>query len=113
MDGEVIHTESLKDEKYIVFKRDEFIKAMTPYAFNYASAELKAEQMLDLAIPDAVVIRRQDKFASPALYTYANMISMVAMMDSDLVRQRELLDIADYFQTQAELAGDEAWKLPD
>ena len=102
------------DEKYITFKRQEFLEAMSPQALNYASSEAKYDEILKLALPDVVVIRRQDYFATPALNAYASCIAIAArLMQHDLVRQQELLAIADYFHQQAELSGDEAWKLPD
>lgn len=90
------------EPKYIVFKREDFEK----YIFTgqpYAKHELK----------DAVVIRRQDKFASPCLFTYAAMIGMVAMEHPDNKVRTELLAISDYFHEQATLASDEGRKLPD
>jgi hypothetical protein len=66
-----------------------------------------------IELQDAVVIRRQDKFASPCLLTYAAMISMVATNHGDEEVGKELQKIADYFQEQGELAGEEGWKLPD
>jgi len=59
-----------------------------------------------------VVIRRQDSFASPCLLTYASMISMVGEHHPEPPIKAELLAIADYFQRQGELAGDEARGLP-
>lgn len=91
------------DDKYVVCKRDNLIAVTDGYV------TFKEDDVL----PDAVVIRRQDKFASPALFTYANMIAMVAVEIDDPDRKKGLLAIADYFHRQAELAGDEAFKLPD
>jgi hypothetical protein len=102
------------DEKYITFKRQEFLELVSPEARNFATSKALYDKLLDLALPDAVVIRRQDYFASPALNAYASCIAIAArFMNDDLVRQGELLAIADYFHQQAELSGDEAWKLPD
>ena len=101
------------DDKYIVFKRAELLEHVSPQAMNMATAQAQYEMMLGLALKDAVVIRRQDKFASPCLLTYAVMIAMVGEHHPDPKIRAELLDIADYFSRQGELAGDEAWKLPD
>jgi hypothetical protein len=98
-----------RDDKYITFKRHEFLEATRPHARNHASAELHHEELMALALPDAIVIRRQDVFASPALAAYAACISMVAKTTGN----NALMGIADYFQRQSELAGDEGWKLPD
>jgi hypothetical protein len=106
--------DAVKDDKYVVFKRDEFMEAMHPQALNHASAELKTKEVLDLVLPDAVVIRRQDYFAAPALNAYASCIAIAArLMQHDLVRQQDLISVADYFHQQAELAAEEGWKLPD
>jgi hypothetical protein len=100
------------DEKYIVFKRAEFMEWMgflsTQGPNTYAVPVLHADAV-SLSLPDAVVIRRQDLFASPALATYASCISMVAKT----TKNGELQTVADYFQRQSELAADEGWKLPD
>jgi hypothetical protein len=66
-------------------------------------------QLLSMSLKDAVVIRRQDYFASPALATYSSCIAMVAMA----TKKPDLMKIADYFQRQSELAADEGWKFPD
>lgn len=96
------------DEKYITFKRQDFLEWL---------GEISPDGYLDdvnaLALDDAVVIRRQDKFASPCLITYASMIAMVGEHHPEPPVRAELLLIADYFQRQGELAGDEAFKLPD
>jgi hypothetical protein len=66
-----------------------------------------------LSLADAVVIRRQDKFASPCLFTYANMIALVADNIDDRDQALQLTYIADYFHDQAVLAADEGYKFPD
>lgn len=98
------------DDKYVTFNKQallEFLGTIPAYQ----------ERIIDgihrMTLKDAVVIRRQDKFASPCLLTYAAMISMVGGNHPDPKVRAELLDIADYFQRQGELAGDEGWKLPD
>ena len=63
-------------------------------------------------LKDAVVMRRQDKFASPCLLTYAAMISMVANDHPNRKRRAELLAIADYFHQQGVLAGEEGCHYP-
>ena len=68
--------------------------------------------MSDAIVADAVVIRRQDLFASPCLATYASMIVLVAG-NHDKHRRKVLMAVADYFEDQAQLAADEGWKLPD
>lgn len=88
------------DNKYIVFKREEFMAEGT-------AAEVE----------DAVVIRRQDIFAPPALDAYANAIAVVIEMSKgssiDGHSIKTLQDIADYFADQAAKAWTEQRKLPD
>lgn len=93
----------LDEEKYIVFKRSVFDDCLT---------DTLKRRMHNLALKDAVVIRRQDAFASPCLLTYAAMISMVAKHHPDKKIKEELLAIADYFHEQGVLSGDEDSKLP-
>lgn len=88
------------DDKYIVFKKSEWEreKYCTP-------------------VEDAVVIRRQDAFAPPALDAYANAIQCVievlcnGMKPSGKTEQ--LQGIADYFHDQAAKSWSEQRKLPD
>lgn len=94
--------DTVDDEKYATFKRANAISVTDGYV------TFKVEDV----VPDAVVIRRQDVFASPCLQTYASMIGMVGMHHPDMDVRRELIAIADYFQRQGELAGDEARGLP-
>lgn len=95
--------------KYITFKRDDFVRVMIAAGIETVKI---FEEIGKEELKDAVVIRRQDKFASPCLLTYAAMIAMVAdSIESD--RGEELGLIADYFHQQGVLAGEEGWKLPD
>ena len=98
------------DDKYLVFKRNELLELLASLPAHQEMAFTGAER---LSLKDAVVIRRQDKFASPCLLTYAAMIGMVGNEHPEPKIRAELLDIADYFQRQGELAGDEGFKLPD
>ena len=91
------------DDKYATFKREDLISVTDGYVTFKTSDEL----------PDAVVIRRQDFFASPALATYASMIAMATKLANynDAIAQ-DLLRIADYFERQAQLAADEGPQVP-
>ena len=100
----------LDPAKYITFKRDHFVEMMKGLGIHLTDT---MEQAGKIEVRDAVVIRRQDKFASPCLLTYAAMISMVAKSHGDSEVGVELQKIADYFQEQGEMAGEEGWKLPD
>jgi len=118
----------MNDSKYLVFKRAEMERWM----------ESNASPGLPTPLPDAVVIRRQDVFAPPALDAYANAIQCVieallrvtsaseiiepnanvpGQEDSIYFTPREvakrLQDVADYFHMQASLAYDTERKLPD
>jgi hypothetical protein len=102
------------DDKYITFKLDDF---MTWVSHGVADDEEKFKLAFNdavlLSLDDAVVIRRQDYFASPALATYAAMIAITIKLIDDPDRRAQLLAIADYFTRQSELAADEGWKYPD
>lgn len=92
------------DHKYVTFKREDFLTALRVD---------QVERLTPLELSDAVVIRRQDLFASPALATYASCIGITANLTADPQARQNLLDVADYFDRQAALAADEGHKLPD
>lgn len=94
--------ELVKDDKYIVFKRDEFLEHLG-----------NDPTFKDLIVRDAVVIRRQDFFASAALATYANSIALVGQTTPDEVLARRLTNVADYFHQQSEAAAEQGYKFPD
>lgn len=95
------------DEKYVVFKRDEWEKLEPTFPVE-----------IPRPVEDAVVIRRQDAFAGPALHTYAASIQTAIEIltfahpeDDYLVRGLE--PIRDYFHEQAGLADAVDHKVPD
>ena len=97
------------NDKYIVFKREDFYEMLS---------DLQPQSFFEkFALKDAVVIRRQDKFAAPCLDVYAQCIALVAGSlpeIGDLVFEKEdLMRIADYFADQARLAHEEGFKFPD
>lgn len=108
----IIATDALMhDDKYIVFKRDEFS------VYNYENGDCDE-------VADAVVIRTQDVFAGPALHTYAAGINIAIRIAGDLIgdggmdgpgweQQRRLVRIADYFHRRAVEADDGLRKIPD
>lgn len=96
------------DDKYVTFKRDEFMNVMG----EWVAPQIK-DALLSLILADAVVIRRQDFFASPALGTYAQCIALVARTTPDQILGKRLINVADYFQRQSELAAEEGYKFPD
>lgn len=94
--------------KYVTFKADEFRDW-------YQTVESKGGTV-PMAVDDAVVIRRQDAFAAPALQTYASSIALTARLLSDNGQElaaKRLRGIADYFNEQAEIAMQDGGKLPD
>ena len=93
----------IDENKYIVFKRKEFEDTV---------AQELMVRYEGIALKDAVVMRRQDKFASPCLLTYAAMMAMVAEQQPNRKKRAELLAIADYFHQQGVLAGEEGVHLP-
>lgn len=114
------------DFKYIVFKREDFYEmmgelALPPYFDNDMHATLGGDvdcsmvaqhivkQAENRELDDAVVIRRQDLFAGPALHSYASSIAIASRLSDD----SRLQPIADYFHRQAVLADEEGWKTPD
>jgi streptomycin 6-kinase len=121
--------EGPQDEKYTVFKTNELYEmlgeiGLPPWTDGKGPAvggeldcavltQAMDQRVKERSIKDAVVIRRQDKFASPALATYAACIAMVAMEHPDPKTKAELLAISDYFEDQAQKAAEEGFKLPD
>lgn len=107
----------MKDEKYIVFKREDWDR----YTSRSGCGANVAKALLPL--DDAVVIRTQDVFAAPALDGYANAIrtGMAIATLGPLENNAEaneihwrLGEIADYFHDRA----CESWergdkKIPD
>lgn len=95
------------NNKYIVFKREEWDDHVNINVGGPEPAEVE----------DAVVIRRQDIFAGPALHAYAACIGLTVNLfgDADLAHRMER--IADYFHEQAVLADEVAAsgdaKFPD
>jgi hypothetical protein len=125
------------DQKYIVFKRSEFYEmmgalALPPYYGETSSgrkeiagrhwncapiADAIKERAEATCLHDAVVIRRQDVFAPPALDAYANAIQVVVEMSKGSSVEgasiAHLREVADYFHDQACKAWDSQRKLPD
>ena len=99
----------MEGNKYVVFKVDDFERI----ALDKGTAA--RNEFMRSALHDAVVIRRQDMFAPPALHSYANSIAIVArlMIYNDPAKSKELQSIADYFHEQATLAEAESHKIPD
>lgn len=99
------------DRKYVTFKREDLDKLLSEMAAVDPSLALGVLGRIELT--DAVVIRRQDYFASPALATYASCIAITTVLMQDAQVKERLRRVGDYFQRQSELAAEEGWKLPD
>lgn len=99
----------MRNDKYIVFKKDEFDELLKDFGFKLKDRTEK------LFVSDAVVIRLQDTFAGPALHTYANSIAVTAKTLGELApsTRDRLQCIADYFHECAIQADDTRSKLPD
>lgn len=102
------------NNKYVVFKREDWD----------AHRDQPGCMPEDLEVDDAVVIRRQDVFAPPALDAYANLITAALAVAQDVSGHipgvdeepgsvKRLREIADYFHEQAALAWDTHRELPD
>lgn len=106
LDGVAVH-----NEKYIVFKRDDFHWENGQDLFDITPKD---------EVSDAVVIRLQDVFAESALWTYANEIRAALEIlwlmghtpDGNEIVQR-LDEIAEYFAEMANAAGRARKKVPD
>ena len=113
MSGHLIEDETT-DDKYVVLKKESFWFLLGYLNDGRRSDIDMIEEASTHMIHDAVVIRRQDYIAAPALSAYANLIGLVSTsmgaLDPDLGAQ--LLGVADYFDRQAILAADEGRKWP-
>lgn len=110
----------MEERKYFVVKTRDFEDMLAQIAHAGLSPTIGGilNELAEKELDDAVVIRRQDQFAPPALDAYANSIlvalSLVAHNDQHAQeRAKSLKEIADYFHHQASLAWDTARKLPD
>lgn len=107
----------MMDDKYIVFKRPDFEKLLVDLAGSLSPEVGNAlNNFVSGEVPDAVVIRRQDVFAPPALDSYANSITVAMQLVPETgepgIKER-LSAIADYFHDQAEQSWHTDRKLPD
>jgi hypothetical protein len=91
--------------KYVTFKRLELIKALAD-----------GKDPLTLELHDAVVIRKKDVFAPAGLSAYANACVTVAEtieLYGDTTLAKTLMEIADYFASQADESRRMLSRLPD
>lgn len=117
--------QSEQNEKYSVFKREDLVAILRTASVSYSTI---TQILSTYEVPDAVVIRRQDSFAPPALDAYANGIQAVIETYKSLEKViwgneeplpeftavlDNLQSKADYFHSQAALAWSADRKLPD
>lgn len=100
----------MMEEKYVVFKSEDWSR--------YVEMDLSPDKptpRFPNQIYDAIVIRRQDIFAAPALFEYAGQIRscMEILQELEQPVPDQLEGIANYFSEQAELAMKTKSKLPD
>lgn len=95
------------DVKYIVFKRDEFNK----WWQQIVATDEDYKVTWPSPVTDAVVIRKQDVFAPPALDAYANSIAVVIQLLNQMEEHADtvaaLSSVADYFHSAAA----ESWQM--
>jgi hypothetical protein len=117
------------ESKYMVFKREDFYQMMGELALPPGSGAPEDMDCAPIAqhiqgtaeatrLQDAVVIRRQDVFAPPALDAYSNAIMTTVeglkafgFVGSDTVKRLRMT--ADYFHQEATASWDTDRKLPD
>lgn len=106
---EVPIDEEIDEQKYIVFKREDLFSKK---GFNMPIMQAILEAM---AVPDAVVIRRQDVFAAAGLYAYANGIHTALDISRGLSEEERthMRALADFFSTQAVKSEADARRMPD
>lgn len=103
----------MKDNKYIVFKREEWDHFIRGLDVDHA------ESIGLTPLGDAVVIRTKDPLAGPALHAYAAGAALPARVFhlNGSPEGRALQDVADYFHERAveadEYAAANPVKLPD
>jgi hypothetical protein len=97
------------EAKYVVVKVDD----LRVTSVDHEVVEWEASFCSEDVVYDAVVIRRQDVFAPPALDAYASSIRVAVDLMAPGPTRDHLKEIADYFHEQAVLAWDTQRKVPD
>lgn len=98
-------------DKYIVFKREEFDKFVTNLLIE---PHILLHKLEEIELDDAIVIRRQDVFAPPALDAYANSIQIALSLGAvNMASTDHLRKVADFFHQQAVLSWNAQRKIPD
>lgn len=92
----------MKDDKYIVIKRDTFRNIMDGYHYTNNVGFHTLAQLERHALDDAVVIRTKDRFAEAGLHAYASaMLIAIDIFGEDSENAAKLVEIADYFTQRA------------
>lgn len=101
----------MQDQKFIVFKRDEFVAWRNQAEIGGAHHDIPEPHHLE----DAVVIRKTDAFAAPVLHAYASMVltAMEVLRDgSGEASYRDLESVHDYFMNAAQEADETQKRFP-
>lgn len=102
---------AMRDMKYVVFKREEFI------SITDDKGTATQNELLRAALDDAVVIRLHDPFAAPALDGYASSIAVAIEVIQEAGVRHDVINglqsAADYFAEAAVIAHETSTKLPD
>lgn len=102
----------LQNDKYVVLKKEDFDRMLGKLELPGGSSI--AEEAQAHLVKDAVVIRRQDRFAASAFDTYSSQILGYLEIAEDMgIYDPELEALADFFADQAHLARQGERKLPD
>ena len=114
MDPLITIEDETTDDKYVVMKKEDFW-LLVGYLNDGKRSDIEVvEEVAVNMLHDAVVIRRQDYIAAPALSAYANLLGLaaIAMATADPETGARMLRVADYFERQSGLAVDEGYKWP-
>lgn len=105
---------TIDPDKYVVFHRDTFHGIIQQACSKLNSLQL-AMDLTDVQLDDAVVIRKRDVFAAPALYAYAATIQSVIEVQeaSQKVDTDHLRELVDFFAGEADQARRIQGKVPD
>lgn len=120
----IIREESV-DDKYITFKREDYETLLQQIGgLGLHDVEEILQGLSEREVPDAVVIRRQDVFAPPALDAYSNSIMSTVELIGELYTTEPmpaglndklsgLKDVSTYFHEQAVESWNTNRKFPD
>lgn len=109
----------MQDDKYVVFKREDWeqfahVGMAEGGIHDGGDAGIDINALSERVVRDAVVIRRKDVFAPPALEMYAMSIDVALSLTPGGDPRREALKrISAYFHQQATEAWDTDRSVPD